>query len=61
MGHTKVSRRNRALTLVLWIVHTYAAPEALPSAPSKCTPAIIRSIDWGAGSNSFGVRHKAPS
>jgi hypothetical protein len=41
------------LLLVLWI---QSANGQLPSAPSKCTPDIVNSIEWGAGTGSFGVR-----
>lgn len=43
------------LRVLLVIAAASASHAQLPSAPSKCSAPIIKSIDWGAGTDSFGV------
>jgi hypothetical protein len=50
-----VVRQHIATATLLILVAAEVAYAALPGAPAKCTAAVIRGIDWGAGSNSFGV------
>lgn len=46
------------LLLLLLLAHSAAGSleaQSLPSAPAQCTPDIISSIQWGAGTGSLGV------
>jgi hypothetical protein len=50
-----VVRQHIATATLLILVAAQLAYGALPGAPPKCTAAVRQGIDWGAGSNSFGV------
>ncbi|KAF8062721.1 hypothetical protein HT031_004051 [Scenedesmus sp. PABB004] len=51
--------RPAAVSVLLLLAAAGAAAAALPPAPANCTPAIRAAIDWGAGTNSLGVRAAA--
>lgn len=60
--HKTIDMRQQLVTMLralILITATGSSFAALPPAPPKCSSAIIKSIDWGAGSNSFGVRCSA--
>lgn len=51
------------LSLLLLSNHLAHSEAQLPGPPPKCTPDIVKRIEWGAGTGSFGVssvHHRFP-